>query len=93
MEVEGCEGIIELLTIRKLGKGGMKIKGGEIKIIKGEFEENNPKYKEYPSFRRNVICEGGGRVKIESLKGGDGHQNGTSLWILPSSSYECEFID
>jgi hypothetical protein len=71
----------------------MKMNGGEIKITQGQFEENNPKYKKYPSFRRNMICEGGGRVKIESLKGGDGIQDGTSLWILPSSSSDCLFID
>jgi hypothetical protein len=85
--VEESEGRIEDVKIMKSSKGGMKIKGGEITIIKGEFENNNPKFKEFPSFRRNLLCEGRGKIEIESLKGGDGHQNRTSLFIL--SSDDC----
>jgi hypothetical protein len=93
VDLNECTGRMEDVKIMKSSKGGMKINGGEIVIIQSQFEENNPKYEKYPSLRRNLICEAGGRVMIESLKGGDGIQNGTSLWLLPGSSSECEFID
>jgi hypothetical protein len=91
VSVEESEGRMEDVKIMKSSKGGMKVKGGDITIIKGEFENNNPKFKECPSFRRNMRCEGRGKIEIESLKGGDGHQNGTSLFIL--SSDDCMFIE
>jgi hypothetical protein len=80
--------------INESSKGGMSMEGGKVKIIMGEFEHNNPFIKKYPSFRRNMICEGRGQIEIESLKGGDGVFPNLSLWILPSSSSsDCLFID
>jgi hypothetical protein len=39
------------------------------------------------------VCKGRGEARIESLKGGDGVKDNSSLWILRSSSSECDFIE
>jgi hypothetical protein len=53
------------------------------------FENNSYPYTLYPLARRNIICQGGGKVTMQSLKVGDVEEKGTSLWVEPSS--ECEF--
>ncbi|KAH7822929.1 uncharacterized protein MONOS_8541 [Monocercomonoides exilis] len=69
-------------TIRNSKAGGLWVNGGSVKIEKGEFENNNPSIEGYPSARRNVICEGNGELDVVSVKGGDGIEKNTSLWIL-----------
>ncbi|KAH7821337.1 uncharacterized protein MONOS_8731 [Monocercomonoides exilis] len=69
-------------TIMKSKGGGLWVSGGNVKIEKGEFENNNPSIEGYPSARRNVICEGDGELDVVSVKGGDGLKDNSSLWIL-----------
>ncbi|KAH7828425.1 uncharacterized protein MONOS_4582 [Monocercomonoides exilis] len=69
-------------TVMKNKGGGLWVSGGSMKIEKGEFENNNPSIEGYPSARRNVICEGNGELNVVSVKGGDGWERNTSLWIL-----------
>jgi hypothetical protein len=63
----------------------MSVEGGGLTIAMGMFEENNPHLALYPSFRRNILCLGGGSINVVSLKGGDGLKDNSSLWILSSS--------
>ncbi|KAH7821232.1 uncharacterized protein MONOS_6478 [Monocercomonoides exilis] len=69
-------------TIRNSKGGGLWVSGGSVKIENGKFENNNPSIEGYPSARRNVICEGNGELNVVSVKGGDGWERNTSLWIL-----------
>ncbi|KAH7827720.1 uncharacterized protein MONOS_4024 [Monocercomonoides exilis] len=69
-------------TISNSKKGGLSLSGGSVVIEKGEFENNNPSIEGYPSLRRNIICSDSGTLNVVSVKGGDGIEKNTSLWIL-----------
>ncbi|KAH7823907.1 uncharacterized protein MONOS_1055 [Monocercomonoides exilis] len=62
--------------------GGLSICGGSVKIDDCKFENNSPSIEKYPSIRRNVICSDSGTLNVMSLKGGDGLERNTSLWML-----------
>ncbi|KAH7820462.1 uncharacterized protein MONOS_15164 [Monocercomonoides exilis] len=62
--------------------GAMLIKGGELKVEKVEFSNNNPRIEIYPSFRRNLACTDNASVALLSIKGGDGLFPNSSMWIL-----------
>ncbi|KAH7823427.1 uncharacterized protein MONOS_3659fu3660 [Monocercomonoides exilis] len=69
-------------TISNSKKGGLSLSGGSVEIYDGRFENNNPSIANYGSARRNILCGGSGRLRVVSLKGGDGVKDNTSLWIL-----------
>eukprot|EP00770_Monocercomonoides_exilis_P013503 MONOS_13451.1-p1 / transcript=MONOS_13451.1 / gene=MONOS_13451 / organism=Monocercomonoides_exilis_PA203 / gene_product=unspecified product / transcript_product=unspecified product / location=Mono_scaffold00830:22197-27742(+) / protein_length=1827 / sequence_SO=supercontig / SO=protein_coding / is_pseudo=false len=69
-------------TISNSKKGGLSLSGGSVEIEKGEFMNNNPSIANYGSARRNILCGGSAKLKVVSLKGGDGVKDNTSLWIL-----------
>ncbi|KAH7822077.1 uncharacterized protein MONOS_2898 [Monocercomonoides exilis] len=69
-------------TVSNSSHGGIFLSGSAMTIEKGEFTENNPFFSGYPSMRRNVACSGSGTVNVVSLKGGDGLERNTSLWML-----------
>ncbi|KAH7826556.1 uncharacterized protein MONOS_7906 [Monocercomonoides exilis] len=62
--------------------GSLSICGGSVTVEKGEFMNNNPSIEKYPSIRRNILCSDSGVLNVMSLKGGDGWERNTSLWIL-----------
>ncbi|KAH7831206.1 uncharacterized protein MONOS_10859 [Monocercomonoides exilis] len=82
VDVEKSKVEMRETTIRNGKGGGLWVSGGNVKIEKGEFENNNPLIEGYPSARRNVICEGNSELDVVSVKGGDGIEKNTSLWIL-----------
>ncbi|KAH7818517.1 uncharacterized protein MONOS_8411 [Monocercomonoides exilis] len=82
VDVEKSKIEMKETMIAKSKVGGLWVSGGSVKIEKGEFENNNPSIDGYPSARRNVICEGDGELNVVSVKGGDGWERNTSLWIL-----------
>ncbi|KAH7823034.1 uncharacterized protein MONOS_1354 [Monocercomonoides exilis] len=82
VDVENSNAEMRETTIRNSNAGGLWVSGGSLMIEKGEFENNNPEIEGYPSARRNVICEGNGELNVVSVKGGDGWERNTSLWIL-----------
>ncbi|KAH7825455.1 uncharacterized protein MONOS_2406 [Monocercomonoides exilis] len=69
-------------TISNSPKGGISMSGGNVIIEMGLFENNNPSIENYPSLRRNIICSDSGTLNVMSLKGGDGLERNTSLWML-----------
>ncbi|KAH7830545.1 uncharacterized protein MONOS_1509 [Monocercomonoides exilis] len=69
-------------TISNSPEGGITMSGGSVKIEMGLFENNNPSIEGYPSLRRNIICSDSGTLNVMSLKGGDGWERNTSLWML-----------
>ncbi|KAH7826410.1 uncharacterized protein MONOS_4213 [Monocercomonoides exilis] len=69
-------------TISNSHDGGLAISGGNVIIEKGEFIDNNPLISNYPSLRRNIVCSDSGVMNVMSLKGGDGWERNTSLWVL-----------
>ncbi|KAH7819528.1 uncharacterized protein MONOS_7597 [Monocercomonoides exilis] len=70
------------VTISNSSSGGLSISAGNVTIEKGEFFNNNPIVQKYPSLHRNIICSDSASLTISSLKGGDGQEKNTSLWIL-----------
>ncbi|KAH7820494.1 uncharacterized protein MONOS_331 [Monocercomonoides exilis] len=69
-------------TISNSKNGGLSLSGGSVEIEKGEFENNNPSIANYESIRRNILCGDSAKLRVVSLKGGDGAKDNTSLWIL-----------
>ncbi|KAH7829810.1 uncharacterized protein MONOS_3353 [Monocercomonoides exilis] len=69
-------------TICNFSKGGMTVSGGSVGIEMVLFENNNPFIDKYPSARRNILCSDSASLVISSLKGGDGWERNTSLWML-----------
>ncbi|KAH7832045.1 uncharacterized protein MONOS_401 [Monocercomonoides exilis] len=74
--------IMKVSTLSNSPDGGVTMSGGNVIIEKGEFMNNNPFIEVYPSLRRNVICSDSGTLNVISLKGGDGLERNTSLWML-----------
>ncbi|KAH7829679.1 uncharacterized protein MONOS_4100 [Monocercomonoides exilis] len=70
------------ITISNSPEGGITMSGGEMTVNDGRFENNNPSIEGYPSLRRNIICSDSGTLNVISLKGGDGWERNTSLWML-----------
>eukprot|EP00770_Monocercomonoides_exilis_P012590 MONOS_12533.1-p1 / transcript=MONOS_12533.1 / gene=MONOS_12533 / organism=Monocercomonoides_exilis_PA203 / gene_product=unspecified product / transcript_product=unspecified product / location=Mono_scaffold00698:18673-29577(+) / protein_length=3223 / sequence_SO=supercontig / SO=protein_coding / is_pseudo=false len=81
-EFEGCEAVVKDTTVSNSGEGGLSVCGGSVEIEDGKFENNNPSIEGYPSMRRNILCSDNGVLNVMSLKGGDGWERNTSLWIL-----------
>ncbi|KAH7828335.1 uncharacterized protein MONOS_3415 [Monocercomonoides exilis] len=69
-------------TISNSPDGGITMNGGNVIIEAGNFSNNNPSIEGYPSLRRNIICSDSGVLNVMSLKGGDGWERNTSLWML-----------
>ncbi|KAH7825348.1 uncharacterized protein MONOS_565 [Monocercomonoides exilis] len=69
-------------TISNSPEGGITMSGGALTVNDGKFENNNPFIEGYPSLRRNIICSDSGTLNVLSLKGGDGLERNTSLWML-----------
>ncbi|KAH7817992.1 uncharacterized protein MONOS_8462 [Monocercomonoides exilis] len=69
-------------TISNSPEGGITINGGALIVNDGRFENNNPSIEGYPSLRRNIICSDSGTLNVVCLKGGDGWERNTSLWML-----------
>ncbi|KAH7816694.1 uncharacterized protein MONOS_18214 [Monocercomonoides exilis] len=82
VDLSKSEAVVRDTTICNSSKGGISVSGGSVMIEAGNFSNNNPKIAKYPSIRRNVICFDDGELNFESLKGGDGLKDNTSLWVL-----------
>ncbi|KAH7824739.1 uncharacterized protein MONOS_903 [Monocercomonoides exilis] len=82
IDIQNSNMIMKETTIKNGKNGGIWVSGGNLKIEKGEFENNNPSIEGYGSARRNVICTENSELNIMSVKGGDGVLPDTSLWIL-----------
>ncbi|KAH7816815.1 uncharacterized protein MONOS_1587 [Monocercomonoides exilis] len=82
VEFEKSEAEMKVTSMRNSKKGGLSVSGGNVVIEKGEFANNNPLIGKYPSARRNILCSDSAQLNIMSLKGGDGQEKNTSLWIL-----------
>ncbi|KAH7826237.1 uncharacterized protein MONOS_7675 [Monocercomonoides exilis] len=76
------------VTIFNASSGGLSMSSGNVKIEAGNFSNNNPSVENYPSLRRNIICSDSGTLNVMSLKGGDGLERNTSLWLLNAG---CSF--
>eukprot|EP00770_Monocercomonoides_exilis_P012196 MONOS_12138.1-p1 / transcript=MONOS_12138.1 / gene=MONOS_12138 / organism=Monocercomonoides_exilis_PA203 / gene_product=unspecified product / transcript_product=unspecified product / location=Mono_scaffold00651:2410-13165(-) / protein_length=2721 / sequence_SO=supercontig / SO=protein_coding / is_pseudo=false len=70
--------------IKNSEKGGVSIEEGDVWISKCEFINNGAGAEKYPSARKNIACSENGVLLIESLKGGDGAKENSSLWIANS---------
>ncbi|KAH7830845.1 uncharacterized protein MONOS_9687 [Monocercomonoides exilis] len=82
IDIENSNVEMKETTVMKSKNGGLWVSGGSVKIENSKFEDNDPSIEGYPSARRNVICTGNGELNIVSVKGGDGIEKNTSLWIL-----------
>ncbi|KAH7823050.1 uncharacterized protein MONOS_1339 [Monocercomonoides exilis] len=82
VEVRKSAGVVMETRIANCGEGGMSASGGSVKIAKSELEGNGEGVAKYPSARRNMWCREGGRVEVVSLRGGDGMEKGSSMWMV-----------
>ncbi|KAH7823374.1 uncharacterized protein MONOS_4682fu16655 [Monocercomonoides exilis] len=82
VDVQSSNALMKDTTISNSKKGGLSLSGGSVEIYDGRFENNNPSMVNYGSARRNILCGDSGRLRVVSLKGGDGVLPNTSLWIL-----------
>eukprot|EP00770_Monocercomonoides_exilis_P016097 MONOS_16048.1-p1 / transcript=MONOS_16048.1 / gene=MONOS_16048 / organism=Monocercomonoides_exilis_PA203 / gene_product=unspecified product / transcript_product=unspecified product / location=Mono_scaffold01476:3153-8081(-) / protein_length=1642 / sequence_SO=supercontig / SO=protein_coding / is_pseudo=false len=82
VEFEKSEVEMKVTSMRNSKKGGLSVSGGNVVFEKGEFVSNNPSIGKYPSARRNILCSDSAQLNIMSLKGGDGQEKNSSLWIL-----------
>ncbi|KAH7816302.1 uncharacterized protein MONOS_10033 [Monocercomonoides exilis] len=82
LQFSNCSSEMKDTTVANSSKGGVTISGGSMKMEEGKFVGNNPLIDKYPSARRNMICEGFAELNIVSLKGGDGLERNSSMWIL-----------
>ncbi|KAH7823289.1 uncharacterized protein MONOS_785 [Monocercomonoides exilis] len=62
--------------------GALSVFGGSVTLEKSEFYNNAPFIDGYTGIKRNILCSNMGTVNIDSLKGGDGVKDNSSLWIL-----------
>lgn len=84
---EACSAQLKNCTFTNSTHGGISVTNGTLTITNGRFERNNPQITNYPSFRRNIHCEGrNGVINLNSLRLGDGKEELSSLWI---DSSEC----
>ncbi|KAH7830760.1 uncharacterized protein MONOS_11713fu16744 [Monocercomonoides exilis] len=82
VEMKESSGEIKDTSFVNCSDGGLSIWGGSAEINAGNFTNNNPNIKKYPSARRNIICSDSGMLNVMGLKGGDGLKDSTSLWML-----------
>ncbi|KAH7817784.1 uncharacterized protein MONOS_1882 [Monocercomonoides exilis] len=82
VDIEKSSMVMKVSTITNSPEGGITMSGGNVIIEKGEFIDNNPTIEGYPLLRRNIVCSDSGTLNVMSLKGGDGWERNTSLWML-----------
>ncbi|KAH7828056.1 uncharacterized protein MONOS_6489fu6490 [Monocercomonoides exilis] len=82
IEIINCSVYVKDSTIANSSKGGVGIEHSSVKLEKDEFMNNDGRIEKFRSARRNVVCQGSGELNVVSLKGGDGWERNTSLWIL-----------
>ncbi|KAH7822936.1 uncharacterized protein MONOS_12664 [Monocercomonoides exilis] len=82
VELKDSSATVKDTIISNASNGGLSVCGGTVVIEMGLFTNNNPRFSKYPSLRRNIICSDSGSLSITSLKGGDGWERNTSLWML-----------
>jgi hypothetical protein len=73
---------LEKLTVRNSSLGALVVDGSTLAVKQGQFEGNSAGNDTFPSVRRNILCDGGGALNLDSLMGGDGLLPNTSMWIL-----------
>lgn len=86
VEVNGGNANFVSNTIANSSKGGININGGSVVTLDGsKFEGNNPKFTNFGSVRRNVLCE-------KSTLNGENliEEKTDALWI---SGKECTYND
>ncbi|KAH7815484.1 uncharacterized protein MONOS_5414 [Monocercomonoides exilis] len=82
VDVSNSSVLMKDTTIMNSPDGGITMSGGSVLIEAGNFSNNNPSIEGYLSLRRNIICSDIGILNVMSLKGGDGLERNTSLWML-----------
>ncbi|KAH7830486.1 uncharacterized protein MONOS_13365 [Monocercomonoides exilis] len=82
VDLQNCTGRIIDTSVANSSKGGLSVSGGSISIQFGLFANNSPNAAGYPSMRNNIVCSDHALLNIQSLKGGDGLKESSSLWVL-----------
>ncbi|KAH7819567.1 uncharacterized protein MONOS_7027 [Monocercomonoides exilis] len=82
VDISNSSVLMKDTTLLNSPEGGITMSEGNVTIEKGEFIDNNLSIEGYPSMRRNIICSDSGTLNVMSLKGGDGWERNTSLWML-----------
>ncbi|KAH7814669.1 uncharacterized protein MONOS_18495 [Monocercomonoides exilis] len=67
VDVAKSSAMLKDTTILNSPEGGITTSGGNVKIEKGEFLNNNPSIEGYPSLRRNIICSDSGILNVMKI--------------------------
>ncbi|KAH7817500.1 uncharacterized protein MONOS_10135 [Monocercomonoides exilis] len=82
VEMKDSSAAVKDTIMSNASDGALSVSGGSVSIEMGLFTNDNPRFTKYPSLRRNIICSDSGTLNVMSLKGGDGWEKNTSLWML-----------
>ncbi|KAH7827874.1 uncharacterized protein MONOS_271 [Monocercomonoides exilis] len=82
IDLSNCSGVMKNTTTANSLKGGLFVSGRSISAQFGLFANNIPNAAGYPSMRNNIVCSDHALLNIQSLKGGDGLKEYSSLWVL-----------
>lgn len=82
MCLTSCNALISRSSFTNSPIGALRISNSNVTAQEIDFSGNNPQSQQYPSYRRNVVCDGLSSLDVVSLRGGDGVNEGDSLWIL-----------
>ncbi|KAK2961096.1 hypothetical protein BLNAU_3864 [Blattamonas nauphoetae] len=89
VHIDNSTAHIHFTSISGFSQGALFVSNSTTTIRSSEFSDNSLKHDVYPSFRRNIRCEGG-TLNVATLSSGDGHKEGSSAWI--SKDEDCQFI-
>ncbi|KAH7831010.1 uncharacterized protein MONOS_9298 [Monocercomonoides exilis] len=81
----GCSTQMTSVTFEQCENGALTIDGGAVTLNEMQFRGNVKKTQLTTAFkesRKNILCKGGGELRINSLKdGSDGKEMSSSLWL------------
>jgi hypothetical protein len=80
---------LERTVLQNGTSGAVMVNGGNVRLVSVSLLRNCPLQSDYPSLRRNVICDDEGTLDISGLVDGGPPAADVSLWILNRS---CEIV-
>ncbi|KAH7825272.1 uncharacterized protein MONOS_5934 [Monocercomonoides exilis] len=81
LHLGNCKSTIEYSSFKNSPDGALSVTGGHVTIHMASFENNSPRLRFYPSARRNIHCDGGSTIKIESVEPDDELERSDNMFM------------